>query len=86
MQNDKLNSEKINELIKQAAKASGVGENEIKNAAESGDFKKVLSNLSPEGAKSLKKILSDKRATKELLSTPQARQLLLKILGDGKNG
>ena len=86
MQNDRINADKINELLNQASKASGISENEIKNAASSGDFKKVLSNLSPEQAKSLQRILGDKKAAKELLSTPQARQLLLKILGDGKNG
>jgi hypothetical protein len=44
----------------------------------------MLSKLSPAQAKSLQRILSDKNATKELLSTPQAQKLLMKILGEKK--
>ncbi len=56
--------------------------NELKAAAQSGnvdDF--VNKNLSPEASEKLKKILSDKEATDKLLATPQAKELMKKLLG-----
>ena len=79
-----INSEKINALINEAARKSGISQDTIRGAAQSGNIDKLLSNLDSDGAKKLQKILSDKRATKEFLSTPEARSLLAKILGEKK--
>ena len=38
-------------------------------------------NLSKEASEKIKKILNDKSATEKLLSTPQAKELMNKILG-----
>ncbi len=53
----------------------------FKKAADEGradDF--INNNLSPDSAKKLRKILSDKAACDKLLSTPEARELMKKLL------
>ena len=82
--NKNFNEQQINNLLSEAEKVSGVDRNTLQSAAQGGDIDKMLSKLSPAQAKSLQKILSDKNATRELLSTPQAQKLLMKILGEKK--
>ena len=82
--NKNFNQQQINNLINEASKISGVDKSTIQNAAQDGNVDKMLSKLSPAQAKSLQKILSDKNATRELLSTPQAQKLLMKILGENR--
>lgn len=60
---------------------------EFKKAAKHGkvdDF--VNKNLSPQAASKLKQILSDKDATQKLLSTPEAKSLMKKIMEKEQNG
>ncbi len=82
--NKNFNEQQINNLLSEASKVSGVDKDTLRNSAQNGNFDQMLSKLSPAQAKSLQKILSDKNATKELLSTPQAQKLLMKILGEKK--
>ena len=82
--NKNFSDQQINNLLSEAEKVSGVDRNTLKSAAQGGDIDKMLSKLSPAQAKSLQKILSDKNATRQLLSTPQAQKLLMKILGEKK--
>jgi len=53
---------------------------------EQKDVSKMFGNLSPEQQKKVKNILSDKNKTEEILKTPQAQELLRKLMGDNKNG
>lgn len=82
--NKNFNEQQINNLLSEASKVSGVDKTTLQNAAQDGNIDKMISKLSPAQAKSLQKILSDKNATRELLSTPQAQKLLMKILGEKK--
>ena len=55
--------------------------NELKNAFNNGkvdDF--IDKKLSPEASAKLKSILSDKQATEKLLNTPQAKELMKKLM------
>lgn len=82
--NKNFSDRQIDNLLSEASKVSGVDRNTLQSAAQGGNIDKMLSKLSPAQAKSLQKILSDKNATRELLSTPQAQNLLMKILGEKK--
>ena len=85
MNNSKnFSQQQINNLLSEAEKVSGVDKTTLQNAAQGGSIDTLLSRLSPAQARSLQKILSDKNATRELLSTPQAQKLLMKILGESK--
>ncbi len=54
----------------------GSSPNEIKNSAQNGDIKKLLANLPPERVAQIQKILSDESATKKILSSPQAQEIM----------
>lgn len=82
--NKNFSEQQINNLLSEASKVSGVDKTTLQSAAQDGNVDKMLSKLSPAQAKSLQRILSDKAATRELLSTPQAQKLLMKILGEKK--
>lgn len=58
--------------------------NDLKKVADSGNLDDFINkNLSQEAAGKLQNILSDKAATEKLLSTPQAKELMKKLM-EGK--
>ncbi len=68
-------------------KKNNIDIDEFKKYAEQGkvdDF--INKNLSPQASNKLKQILSDKDATNKLLSTPEAKELMKKIMNRDKNG
>ena len=65
------------------AKSNNININELKQAAENGkvdDF--IDKKLSKEASQKIKNILSDKSATEKMLSTPQAKELMNKLLNN----
>jgi len=60
---------------------NGVKEQNSKKGAE--DF--LMKQLNPSQSKRLQEVLSDRSALEQLLSTPQAQELLKKFT-EGKNG
>lgn len=69
------------EYLKRAAKKANVDINELKKAAQSGNVDDFINkNLSENASKKLKSVLSDKDAAQKLLSTPEAKQLLEKLM------
>ncbi len=69
------------ENLNQAAKKANIDINELKKAAEDGNVDDFINkNLSKEASAKLKSVLSDKEATQKLLSTPQAKELLNKLM------
>lgn len=72
-----MNEKKPNNLEDLLKKTS---EN-LKNSKAT-DINNVLNKLPQNQANKVKEILSDKEATKKLLSTPKAQQLLKKLLGE----
>lgn len=81
MQNDtKLSAEMINSLFGMIKKGKSNGEG-VKNILEQ--------SLSEEQKKAVSQIMSDPQKLKELLSSPQARELMAKLgsmQGENKNG
>ncbi|MGN0532229.1 MAG: hypothetical protein ACI4IN_05480 [Eubacterium sp.] len=71
------------DAIFKMAKNNNININELKQAAENGkvdDF--IDKKLSKEASQKIKNILSDKSATEKLLSTPQAKELMNKLLNN----
>jgi hypothetical protein len=67
--------------LQDVAKKANIDVNKLKQAAENGkvdDF--IDKNMSKQASQKLKQILSDKSATEKLLSSPQAKELLNKLL------
>lgn len=51
-----------------------------KDKTEAQDF--LMKNLNPSQTKKLQEVMSDKNALAQMLSTPQAQELLKKFMGD----
>lgn len=65
------------------AKNNNININELKQAAENGKVEDFIDKkLSKEASQKIKNILSDKSATEKLLSTPQAKELMNKLLNN----
>ncbi len=78
-----LNDEQMKKLMKNASKKSGMDLNKMKAAADSGNLDDFIGkNLSPEASKKVKSVLSDKASAEKLLNTPEAKELLKKLLKD----
>lgn len=70
-----------NNSINNAAKKANINISQLKAAAESGNVDDFIDkNLSKEASQKLKAVLSDKLQTEKLLSTPQAKELLKKLM------
>lgn len=55
--------------------------NELKKSVENGNVDDFIDKrLSPEASKKLKEVLADKSATQKLLDTPEAKELLQKLM------
>lgn len=76
------NNNKFDNLLKAASKKLGTDPETLKKAAQSGDINSALKNLNSEDAKKIQNILSNKDMASKLLSSPQAQQILKKLLGE----
>ena len=75
-----MNNDEINRMMKSAGKKAGIDMNKMKQAADNGKLDDYINNnLSKDVTSKLKSVLSDKAKTQELLSTPQAQELLKKL-------
>lgn len=79
---NQYNSEKMSKYMDIASQKLGVSPDKLKNMAQSGNLDQVLKNLKPEDSKKLQQILSNKEATKEIFSSPQAQNLLKTLFKD----
>lgn len=79
-----MNNNEMNRLMKQAQQKTGIDVNKMKEAADKGqldDF--VNKNLSSQATAQLKNVLTNKEAAEKLLSTPEAKELMKKLM-EGK--
>ncbi|MEG1887655.1 MAG: hypothetical protein RR177_05950 [Oscillospiraceae bacterium] len=81
---DNNNNPNMSKFFEAASKKLGVDQNQLKNAANTGNIDDIINGLKPEDAKKLQHFLSNKDAARELLSSPQAQSLLKSFFGDKK--
>lgn len=72
----------IEEMLKKASQKLGTDPENIKKAASSGNINDLLKNIGTKEAQKVEQVLSNKEAASKLLSTPKAKQLLKKLLGE----
>lgn len=75
-------NKQLDNLLQKLSQRLGTDPQKLKESAQSGDMSKTLGNLNPQDAEKVKKVLEDKDATNKLLSSPQAQQLIKKLLGE----
>lgn len=75
------NPNNLEELLKRTSESLNINTENLKNNGNT-NINNVLNKLPQNQANKVKEILSDKEATKKLLSTPKAQQLLKKLMGE----
>jgi hypothetical protein len=70
----------LENLLKKASESIGTNPENLKNNKNT-NINNILGKLPQNQVNKVKEILSDKEATKKLLSTPKAQELLKKLLG-----
>lgn len=79
-----MNNNNLDKLMNDAKKKTGIDVNKMKQAADNGKLDDFINkNLSSQATQQLKSVLSDKEAAEKLLSTPQAKELMKKLM-EGK--
>lgn len=81
---NQYNNDKMSKYMNVASEKLGVSPDKLKNMAQNGNFDDIFKNLKPEDSKKLQQILSNKEATKEILSSPQAQNLFKSLFKDKK--
>lgn len=76
------NNYDVNKLLKSVSDKLGKSPEELKKATTSGNIENLLGGLNQNDAQKIKKILSDKDVANKILATPQAQNLIKKLLGD----
>lgn len=71
-----LNQNQLEAMLKITAQRLGTTPEALKQAAQNGDFSKMLSGAGQNETAAMQKVLNDPEAAKKLLSTPQAQKLL----------
>ena len=69
----------LDDLLKLASSKLGTSPEALKKNLEKGNVNDAISNMRPADAAKLQQILKNPALAKELLSTPQAQQLLRKL-------
>ena len=80
-----MKEKNIDKLISSLSKQLGVSENQIKNAAQTGDVNNMLKNADSNQTDKIKSVLNDPEKTKEILNSTQAQALIKLLGGDNKN-
>ncbi len=79
-----MNNNDLNKMMKNAQQKTGIDMQKMKQAADNGKLDDFINkNLSTDATKHLKNVLSNKEAAEKLLSTPQAKELMKKLM-EGK--
>lgn len=79
--NHMADREQIDQLIRRLSERMGTPESEIRSAVSGSDYGRLLSRLDPAQAKQVQAILADEQKAKELLSSPQAKAILKRLMG-----
>lgn len=76
------NNPNFENLLKSVSDKLGKTPEALKKATKSGNVENLLGDLNQNDAQKIQKILSDKNAANKILSTPQAQNLIKKLLGE----
>lgn len=81
MNNQNLDSKKLNELIGMASQKLGTDPQKLKAQLEKGAFDDVIKNLNSKQSNQINQLLNNPKALEQVLNTPQAQKLLRDLMG-----
>ncbi len=73
--------EQIARLIKKLSERMGTPESEITSALQNANYGKLLNKMDPAQAAKFDAILSDEKAAKQFLNSPQAKAIIKRLMG-----
>ncbi|MCI8553446.1 MAG: hypothetical protein HFJ80_00670 [Clostridiales bacterium] len=76
--------DQLEALLQYASKKLGTTPEKLKQTVSDGGVDALTSSLSPQEAARMKAVVGDQKKAEEFLSSPQARQLIEKMLGGQK--
>lgn len=78
----KVNTQGLNELIGQASQKIGTNPQDLKKQIDNGKLDDVMKKLPPQQAQQFQNILNNPEMAKKLMETPQAKMLMKKFFND----
>ena len=73
--------EQISMLIKKLSERMGTPESDIRDAVENSNYSRLLSRMDPAQAKQIEEVLGDEESAKKILSSPQAKAIIKRLMG-----
>ena len=84
MDNNKINEEQLQALLKMASKKLGTTPEKLAKTVQQGDLSSITSKMKPEDAAKLNAVTADKGKAEKLVSSPDAQKLLQQLLNQNK--
>ncbi|MEG1448662.1 MAG: hypothetical protein RR048_04020 [Oscillospiraceae bacterium] len=78
-----INQDKLNDLLKFASKKLGTSEENLKNLSNNGNIENTVKNLKGVDMNKFNSIMNDPKKLEDVLNSPQAKNLLSKLM-EGK--
>lgn len=79
---NEINKQRLNAILDEAQRSGKLGAeaDQLRAALNSGSFDQALRNLKPEDSQKIQQVMNNREAVERLLNSPQAQQILKKIL------
>ena len=74
--------DQLEALLQYASKKLGTTPDQLKKTVSTGGVDALASSLSPQEASKMKSVVGDQKKAEEFLKSPQAQQLIQKMLGN----
>lgn len=74
-----INSNNLNDLIKQASQKTGVNSSDLKNNIDNGKLDALLAQMRPADAQRFQQVLSNPALAQQMLNSPQGQMLIKKF-------
>lgn len=75
------NQKELNAMLDALSKKMGTTPQDLKQSAQNGQLDRIIRSLNPNDSQKLQEVLQNPEAANQLLNSPQAQQLIKKLMG-----
>lgn len=75
------NQKELNAMLDALYKKMGTTPQDLKQSAQNGQLDRIIRSLNPNDSQKLQEVLQNPEAANQLLNSPQAQQLIKKLMG-----
>lgn len=76
-----MNNKEIENIMNLVSKKTGINKDKFRNVSSEKDVKNILNSMDTKNSQKLKEVLENPAATKKILASKKAQDLLNKIFG-----